>query len=80
MSFPWKLFEMLEDAEQEKFDDIVSWLPDGSGLKVHKQSDFSEKIMKEYFKQSKFKSFTRQVRLPARPTFCSLIDSDLTSL
>jgi hypothetical protein len=32
--FPWKLHEMLELAEKEDFENIVSWLPSGRSFKV----------------------------------------------
>lgn len=33
--FPWKLHEMLEAAEKDNHEDIVSWLPSGMSFKVH---------------------------------------------
>jgi hypothetical protein len=39
----------------------VSWVKDDNAFKIHKPNDFCETMMKTYFKQSKFKSFTRQV-------------------
>ena len=32
-TFPCMLYQMLEDAPKLKFDDIVSWLPNGNGFK-----------------------------------------------
>ena len=59
-TFPWKLHKMLELADQEGFDNIVSWLPDGRSFKVHDPSEFVEQIMPNFFLQSKYKSFQRQ--------------------
>ncbi|OEU08623.1 hypothetical protein FRACYDRAFT_196221, partial [Fragilariopsis cylindrus CCMP1102] len=54
---------MLELADQEGFDNIVSWLPDGRSFKVHDPSEFVEQIMPNFFLQSKYKSFQRQLNL-----------------
>jgi hypothetical protein len=62
--FPMKLYQLLEDADDDSsnINIIVSWLPDGTQFKVHQPRKFCETIIKTYFKQSKFESFTRQVR------------------
>jgi hypothetical protein len=60
-SFPGKLFALLEDAEEDGNQEIVSWIDDGNGFCIHKRDDFCEKLMNLYFKQTKFTSFTRQV-------------------
>ena len=59
--FPWKLHQLLEDADNCSSSDVVSWLPSGNGFIVHKPTEFCDKIVQKYFKQSKFKSFTRQL-------------------
>jgi len=62
-TFPWKLHEMLELAGQEGYDNIVSWLPDGRSFKVYTPNDFVKKVMPNFFLQSKYKSFQRQLNL-----------------
>mmetsp|Transcript_26172 Transcript_26172/g.46433 ORF Transcript_26172/g.46433 Transcript_26172/m.46433 type:complete len:220 (-) Transcript_26172:1198-1857(-) len=62
LPFPWKLHTLLEDAEHAGQQDIVSWLPDGNGFKVHKPNEFCQVIMPKYFRQSKYESFTRQCK------------------
>jgi hypothetical protein len=62
-TFPVKLHQMVEDAEQNDFSDIVSWNNVGSSFKVHKPTEFSDKILPAYFKQIKYKSFQRQLNL-----------------
>ena len=52
---------MLNDAEQERFENVVSWLPGGRAFKVHQTEKFVKKIMPRYFNQTKYKSFGRQV-------------------
>lgn len=60
-NFPFKLVQLLEDATNEGNDDIVSWLPHGKAFKVHKPDQFEAKLMKRYFRQTKYRSFVRQV-------------------
>jgi hypothetical protein len=62
-SFPWKLHEMLEDAEKNNFQDVVSWELDGTAFKVHKHDEFLQRIMPIYFDQTKYESFRRQLNL-----------------
>ena len=61
-TFPWKLHEMLELADQEGYETIVSWLPDGRSFKVYHPKEFVAKIMPNFFLQSKYKSFQRQCK------------------
>lgn len=61
--FLWKLHEMLEDCEKTGDDHIVSWMDEGRSFRVHKPKSFMEKIVPHYFKQTKFKSFQRQLHL-----------------
>jgi len=61
--FPWKLQEMLTEVAAQGRDDVVSWLPDGKAFKVHKVTKFVSEILPSYFKQTKYKSFQRQLNL-----------------
>lgn len=62
LPFAWKLYEMLEAVHQNKVDtDIVSWVDNGEGFKVHDLDRFVDEIVPTYFKQSKYKSFQRQL-------------------
>ncbi|KAL3945642.1 MAG: hypothetical protein SGBAC_000298 [Bacillariaceae sp.] len=65
--FPWKLYDMLEQAEEDGLQDIVAWQGDGAiygtSFKVFKPQVFVEKLMPRYFKQTKYKSFQRQLNL-----------------
>eukprot|EP00934_Nitzschia_sp_Nitz4_P000678 Nitzschia sp. Nitz4//scaffold149_size55946//32377//33174//NITZ4_006597-RA/size55946-processed-gene-0.30-mRNA-1//-1//CDS//3329536818//678//frame0 len=63
LQFPWKLHVLLDEAEQEKFQDIVSWLPSGDAFKVHDKERFSDEVLSKYFTSSKFKSFQRNLNL-----------------
>jgi hypothetical protein len=61
--FPWKLHEMLDTAEKEGREFIVSWLPQGNGFRVHSSESFVSRVMPRYFKQTKYKSFQRQLNI-----------------
>jgi hypothetical protein len=61
--FPWKLYTMLEDVERDNLTHIVSWVQDGSAFKVHKSDLFVEKVMPNYFDQTQYESFRRQLNL-----------------
>ncbi len=53
---------MLELAEKEGFEKIVSWLQDEKSFKVYDPSAFVKEIMPNFFQQSKYKSFQRQCK------------------
>ena len=59
--FPWKLQQMLEDVSSENKEEIISWVPEGNAFQIHRSSSFERDIMPKYFRQTKYKSFTRQV-------------------
>ena len=61
--FPWTLHNLLEDAEKEGFDSTISWRPSGMAFKVHNREDFMKQVLPRYFRQTKFKSFVRQLNL-----------------
>jgi hypothetical protein len=62
-AFPWRLHDLLNDAKQRGFENIVSWQQDGKGFKVHRQKDFADIVMPSYFNQSQYKSFQRQLNI-----------------
>eukprot|EP00535_Pseudo-nitzschia_heimii_P005853 CAMPEP_0197174734 /NCGR_PEP_ID=MMETSP1423-20130617/1130_1 /TAXON_ID=476441 /ORGANISM="Pseudo-nitzschia heimii, Strain UNC1101" /LENGTH=336 /DNA_ID=CAMNT_0042623697 /DNA_START=144 /DNA_END=1154 /DNA_ORIENTATION=- len=62
LPFAWKLYEMLETVHKNKVDtDVVSWVDNGEAFKVHDLKRFVDEIVPIYFKQSKYKSFQRQL-------------------
>jgi hypothetical protein len=61
--FPSKLHELLKYSEVNGYTDIVSWQIHGRAFKIHKAKDFVEKIMPNYFQQTKMASFRRQLSL-----------------
>ena len=62
-SFPVKLHSLLNSAESEGFDSIVSWLPGGTSFRVHDTHLFETCILPQYFKQTKYKTFQRHLLL-----------------
>jgi HSF-type DNA-binding len=61
LPFTWKLYELLEDVEESGQDHIISWVNNGKGFRVHNLDLFVSDIIPIYFKQSKYKSFQRQL-------------------
>jgi hypothetical protein len=61
LPFPWKLHELLDHVERDSNEHIISWLSCGRAFEIHKPDEFCDSIMTNYFRQTKFKSFTRQV-------------------
>ena len=61
--FPWILHKIIDDAEREGNEDIVAWTPSGRSFIVRKRDTFTEQILPRYFRQTKYKSFVRQLNL-----------------
>jgi hypothetical protein len=61
MPFPYKLFQMLKDADDKGLRHFVTWNASGKSFKVHDSAAFTKYIVPKYFKQTRYKSF--QVRI-----------------
>lgn len=61
--FPWRMHQLLEYAGSNDLSHVVSWLPGGRSFKVHDRDAFMDAVMPQYFKQSRYKSFVRQLNL-----------------
>jgi hypothetical protein len=61
--FPFKLHEMLAVVKAEGKEAILSWQPHGRAFRVHNRELFIEVIMPRFFKQTKYKSYQRQLHL-----------------
>lgn len=59
-TFPEKLHQLLAE---NKFPDVISWLPHGRSFLVHKTKDFESCVMGSYFTHTKITSFQRQLNL-----------------
>jgi hypothetical protein len=62
-SFPDILFQMLQDSEDEGFSGVVCWLSGGTSFKVFEPKRFVLEVMPKYFRQTKYKSFVRQLNI-----------------
>jgi HSF-type DNA-binding len=64
LKFPLVLHTMLEDAQVQGFEHVVSWLPNSNMFKIHNSEKFTQDILKHYFPKQKFyKSFLRQLNI-----------------
>ena len=45
MPFPVKLFDVLERAEEEGYEDIISWQPHGRCFVIHQPKLFVSNVM-----------------------------------
>lgn len=61
--FPWILHRLMEEAERENRQDVIAWMPSGNAFIVRKRDVFMKEILPRYFRQTKFKSFVRQLNL-----------------
>lgn len=61
--FPEKLHRMLIEMEGKGLSDVVSFFPHGRAFVVHDMNRFVSEVMPQYFKQSKWNSFSRQLNL-----------------
>ena len=61
--FPFRLYNMLEQAHTEGYEAVVSWLPNGRAFRVHKREEFMKRIAQKYCNVTKYKSFLRQLNL-----------------
>jgi HSF-type DNA-binding len=61
--FPHILYTLLDDAKEGGFDDIVSWQEHGRAFRVHDPVRFVDSIMSNYFHQTRYASFQRQIAI-----------------
>jgi hypothetical protein len=54
---------MLEELAKAGAESIVSWQPHGKAFRVHLPEVFAKTVMPRYFKQTKYKSFLRQLHI-----------------
>ena len=57
VTFPFKLYEMLEYAADSKYSSAVSWSEDGTQFSIHDKDMLMKHVVPMFFKQSKFRSF-----------------------
>ena len=59
--FPLKLHTILEQAESDGNEDIISFSSDGTKVILHKPTVFAKQIMKRYFRSERYENFDRQM-------------------
>lgn len=60
-SFPMKLYKMLNEVASDGKEDIIGWTQDGMSFQLRDKTRFMNEVMPNYFNQSKYKSFQRQL-------------------
>lgn len=65
LRFPEILHVLLQRAEDDvpRFNDVISWLPDGKSFRVHDPAAFERTVMPRFFQMTKYKSFVRQLNI-----------------
>jgi HSF-type DNA-binding len=61
--FPEKLFRLLDRAEAEGFDRIISWQPHGRCFIVHQREEFKSRLPELLPGMTRWKSFLRQLHI-----------------
>jgi hypothetical protein len=62
-SFPGKLYRLMAHAEMVRDTHIVSFTSDGRSFKIHDPDAFMKDVSPNYFHQSQYLSFVRQLNL-----------------
>jgi hypothetical protein len=62
ISFPLKLYNMIQKIEADGLAHVISWQPHGRCFQVHEPTKFKHLLL-NYFKLSKLASFQRQLNL-----------------
>jgi len=57
-NFPRKLHQIVSNPDHSH---IISWMPHGRAWKVHNKELFMSEVVPEYFVQTKYESFSRQL-------------------
>lgn len=64
VNFPNKLFQLLQAADTEGFQDIISWDTVGNSFEIHQPEEFTKVILPRFFpSQSSLRSFERMLNI-----------------
>ena len=63
LSFPEKIYFMLEEVERQGRMDIVSFVSEGTAFMIHKSRQFEDDIMPLFFASRRTSSFQRQLNI-----------------
>ena len=61
--FPYKLHAMLQYAANSEYSSAVSWVDEGRAFAIRDKKVLMENVAPLFFKQSQFRSFSRQLNL-----------------
>ena len=63
LMFPWKLHQMLDDAESdpEIRENVVSWQPDGVSFTIRDKDELVAKVLRRYFQESTWDEFMKNL-------------------
>lgn len=61
--FPQKLYQLLQASSSEGYDHIISWRRNKTSFQVWDQCEFVRTLMGKHFRQTKYKSFQRQLNI-----------------
>mmetsp|Transcript_7447 Transcript_7447/g.12975 ORF Transcript_7447/g.12975 Transcript_7447/m.12975 type:complete len:330 (-) Transcript_7447:224-1213(-) len=61
--FPFKLYSMLQYAADSEYSSALGWIEEGRAFAIRNKDTFLKHIVPMFFKQTKFRSFTRQLNL-----------------
>jgi HSF-type DNA-binding len=63
-TFPRMLYEMVDDAEEQGYTDVIAWMPHGRSVIVRDKDRFTDEILPKFFgSQNSFASFQRQLNV-----------------
>jgi len=61
--FPYRLHRLLDDAETNGFQHVISWSPSGHSFHITSKATFEAEVMPKYWSSSKYKSFQRNLNM-----------------
>ena len=61
--FPCKLHDMIDYAERNNLDDVISWTPNGLSFVVHHPNRLVNELLPLFFGLTKYRSFRRQLNI-----------------
>jgi HSF-type DNA-binding len=63
-TFPKMLYEMVDDAEDQGYTDVIAWMPHGRSFVIKDKDRFTDEILPRHFgSQNSFASFQRQLNV-----------------
>ena len=61
-NLPLKLHALLEEAEKQGLNDVISWQNNGTAFKVHDKTRFTKELMPRYFTTTNYQVRKMNVR------------------